>query len=63
LRNFVSNCKKKSGKSFYTERTANLIRNEDGKPVTIEGIIRDISEQKQLKKKLKNSEKYQNSKG
>ena len=63
LRNFVSNCKKKSGISFYTERTANLIRNEDGEPVTIEGIIRDITEQKQLKKKLKNSEKYQNNKG
>jgi PAS domain S-box-containing protein len=63
LRNFVSNCRKKSGECFYTERTANLIRNEDGKPVTIEGIIRDITEQKQLKKKLKNSEKYQNDKG
>ena len=63
LRNFVSNCKKKSGKSFYTERTANLIRNEDGKPVTIEGIIRGITEQKQLKSKLKNSVKYQNNKG
>jgi PAS domain S-box-containing protein len=62
LRNFVSNCKKKSGKCFYTERTANLIRNEDGEPVTIEGIIRDITEQKQMKKKLKNSEKYQNDK-
>ncbi len=63
LRNFVSNCKKKNGKSFYTERTANLIRNEDGEPVTIEGIIRDISEQRSLKAKLKKSEKYQKGKG
>jgi PAS domain S-box-containing protein len=63
LRNFVSNCKKKTGKSFYTERTANLIRNEDGDHITIEGIIRDISEQKSLKSKLKKSEKYQKSKG
>ncbi|MCP5007889.1 MAG: PAS domain S-box protein, partial [Planctomycetes bacterium] len=45
LRNFVSNCKKKSGECFYTERTANLIRNKDGEHVTIEGIFRDITEQ------------------
>ena len=57
LRKFVSNCKKKSGECFYTERTANLIRNKVGKPVTIEGIIRDISEQKKQEKKLKKSEK------
>jgi PAS domain S-box-containing protein len=63
LRDFVSNCKKKGGKTFYTERTANLIRNEDGDHVTIEGIIRDISEQKNMKAKLKKSEKYQKSKG
>ncbi len=62
LRDLMSNCKKKSGKSFYTERTANLIRNEDGKHVTIEGIIRDISGQKHLEEKLKKSEKYQNDK-
>ncbi len=43
LRNFVSNCKKISGECFYTERTANLIRSKDGKPVTIEGIIRVIT--------------------
>jgi len=63
LRNFMSNCRKKNGECFYTERTANLIRNEDGEPVAIEGIIRDITEQKHLEKKLKNSEKYQNNKG
>ena len=62
LRNLVSNCRKKNSECFYTERTANLIRNEDGKPVTIEGIIRDITEQKQLEEKLKKSEKYQNDK-
>ncbi|GAX60755.1 hypothetical protein SCALIN_C14_0018 [Candidatus Scalindua japonica] len=63
LRNFVSNCKKKNNECFFTERTANLIRNEDGEPVTIEGIIRDISKQKMLEERLKNSEKYQNDKG
>ncbi|MCP5004816.1 MAG: PAS domain S-box protein [Planctomycetes bacterium] len=59
LRKFVSNCKKKSGECFYTERTANLIRNKDGEHVTIEGIFRDITEQKKPEKKLKISEKHQ----
>ena len=44
LRNFVSNCKKKNGECFSTERTANLIRSKDGEPITIEGIFRDITE-------------------
>jgi PAS domain S-box-containing protein len=63
-RNFVSFCKTKRGKSFYTERTSTMVKNEKGKPVRIEGIIRDISERKKqeekwqkeiegLKKKLK----------
>jgi len=39
-----------------------MIRNEKNKPVLIEGIIRDISEQKSLKAKLKKSEKYQKGK-
>ncbi len=63
-RNFVSFCKTKKGKRFYTERTSTMVKNEKGKPVRIEGIIRDISERKkqeekwqkeieELKKKLK----------
>jgi PAS domain S-box-containing protein len=63
-RNFASFCKKKNGERFYTERTSNMVKNEEGKPVRIEGIIRDISERKrqetelqreieELKKKLK----------
>ena len=57
LRNFVSNCKKKSGKCFYTERTANLIRNKDGEPLTIEGIIRVITERKKPEGNLGSSSK------
>ncbi len=57
LRNFVSNCKKKSGKCFYTERTANLIRNKDGEPLTIEGIIRVITERKKPEENLGSSSK------
>ncbi|MDP6924745.1 MAG: PAS domain S-box protein [Candidatus Scalindua sp.] len=63
LRNFVSNCKKKNRECFSTERTANLIRNKDGDPVTIEGIFKDITEQRNLKTKLKKPEKKQKSKG
>jgi len=63
-RNFESFCKKKDGKSFYTERTSTMVKDEKGKPVRIEGIIRDITERnrretelqkeiEELKKKLK----------
>jgi PAS domain S-box-containing protein len=45
-RNFASFCKKKNGEHFYTERTSTMVKNEAGKPVRIEGIIRDITERK-----------------
>jgi PAS domain S-box-containing protein len=56
-RNFVSFCKKKNGDCFYTERTSNMVRNEKGEPVCIEGIIRDITERNRLEKKIQESEK------
>ncbi|MGR3293184.1 MAG: ATP-binding protein [Candidatus Scalindua sp.] len=43
-RNFVSFCKKINGVRFYTERTSNVVRNEKGEVVYIEGIISDITE-------------------
>ena len=52
-RNFVSFCKKKNGESFYTERTSNMTRNEEGKPIIIEGIFRDITERKKTEEKFK----------
>ncbi|MGR3301716.1 MAG: PAS domain S-box protein [Candidatus Scalindua sp.] len=63
-RNFASFCKAKNGKRFYTERTSTMVKNEEGRPVRIEGIIRDITERRgqemklqreieELKKKLK----------
>jgi PAS domain S-box-containing protein len=45
-RNFASFCKKKNGEHFYTERTSTMVKNQEGKPVRIEGIIRDITERK-----------------
>ena len=59
-KDFVSFCKKKNGEQFYTERTSNMVRDEKGKPVRIEGVIRDISERKKkeddMKKKAKKSQ-------
>ncbi len=51
-KSFVSFCKKKNGEQFYTERTTNMIRDEDGKPVLIEGIIRVNTEKKKLEEDL-----------
>ena len=51
-RNFASFCKTKNGKRFYTERTSTMVKNEEGKPIRIEGIIRDITERKRQETKL-----------
>jgi PAS domain S-box-containing protein len=51
-KNFASFCKKKNGEQFYTERTSNVVKDEDGKPVRIEGIIRDITERMRVEKEF-----------
>ena len=56
--NFESLCKKKNGAQFNTERTSKLIRNEDGKPVRIEGVIRDTTRRKKLENELRESEEH-----
>ena len=59
-KDFTSYCIKKNGEKFYTERTSNMVKDEKGKPVRIEGVIRDISERKKkeedLQKKAKKSQ-------
>ena len=56
-RDFVSLCKRKSGESFYAERTSSMLRDENGKPVAIFGVFRDISERKKAEEEIAESEK------
>ncbi len=56
--NFESLCKKINGTHFNTERTSKMIRNEEGEPVRIEGIIRDTTRRKRLENELRESEEH-----
>jgi len=56
-RDFVSSCKKKNGEHFYTERTSNMVRNAEGKPIRIDGSFKDISLTKKPQLQLLKSEK------
>lgn len=54
---FVSHCKKNNGEQFYMERTSNMVRDEDGKPILIFGVFRDVTERKLLEDELHASDK------
>ena len=56
-RDFVSACKKKNGEHFYTERTSNMVKNTEGKPIRIDGSFKVISERKKPQLQLLKSEK------
>jgi PAS domain S-box-containing protein len=60
-KDFVSHCKKKNGEQFYTERTSNMVHDADGKPILIQGMIRDITERKKLEDEQKKSTKKRQS--
>ena len=55
-RTFELEFSRKDGTTFWTEAVANFIRDENGKPVGILGVTRDINERKQSEKALKESE-------
>ncbi len=55
-KNFESLCKKKNGEHIYTERTSTMNRDEKGNPYCVEGVMRDITERKQMEEKLRMSE-------
>ncbi len=57
LRYFTSFCKRKNGEQFYMERTSNLVTDDKGKSVRIDGIFRDITERKRLEEELQESER------
>jgi PAS domain S-box-containing protein len=56
-KDFVSSCKKKNGEHFDTERTSNMVRNAEGNPIRIDGILRDISRGRNPQLVLLKSEK------
>ena len=58
LKNFTSFCKRKDGEQFYMERTSNLVTDDKGKPIRIDGIFRDITERKRLEEELQESERH-----
>jgi PAS domain S-box-containing protein len=63
-KDFTSYCVKKNGEKFYTERTSNMVKDDKGKPVRIEGVIRDISDRKKKEDDLqKKTRKNQSDKG
>ncbi|MFQ5687281.1 MAG: PAS domain S-box protein, partial [Candidatus Scalindua sp.] len=60
-KDFVSYCKKKDGEKFYTERTSNMVHDAEGKPILIQGMIRDITERKKQEDEQKKAAKRRQS--
>ena len=56
-KDFTSYCVSKKGGKFYTERTSNMVKDEKGKPIRIEGVIRDISDRKKKEDDLQKKSK------
>ena len=44
-KDYTAFCKKKNGERFIYEVSCSLVRDETGKPIMIEGIFRDMTDQ------------------
>jgi PAS domain S-box-containing protein len=57
FRDHVINMKKKDGSEVIISVTADIIRDEDGKPVSYSGMMRDITSQRRMEQQLLQSQK------
>ncbi len=57
-KDFTSHCRKKNGETFHTERTSNMVVDNNGLPVRIEGVIRDTTARKKMEDELRESEEH-----
>ncbi len=55
-KNFRTKLLKKNGSEIYVEATANIILDNEGNYSGVEGIVRDISDRKEVEQKLKERE-------
>ena len=53
VENFVANVKNKHGKKIFVKLNSHLIKDELGEPISIEGILVDITEKLEYEEKLK----------
>lgn len=59
LRAYPIKARKKTGETIYLEVSSQLLEDEQGKPIGIEGILRDITDRKTLEEQLLQSQKIE----
>ena len=61
IKNYITHSKKKNGQKIVLQLNSHLIKNDDGEPIKIQGLISDITKKFELEQKVKVSEnKYRN---
>ncbi|MFH1082792.1 MAG: PAS domain S-box protein [Pseudomonadota bacterium] len=59
VKGLVTESVKKDGSKIYAETSISLIRDSEGKPIGFRGIVRDISEQRELQQRLQHAQKLE----